>query len=47
VDLWETEEDLQSMVKDPEFQRNLQAAGWPAEPIEQTYQVHATDPMIG
>jgi hypothetical protein len=44
VDLWESEEDLQRMMEDPEFLRNLEAAGWPSEPIEQTYQVHATIP---
>jgi hypothetical protein len=44
VDLWETEQDLQRMMENPEFRRNLDAAGWPSEPIEQTYQVHATIP---
>jgi hypothetical protein len=44
VDLWETEEDLRRMMEDPEFRRNLDAADWPSEPIEQTYQVHATIP---
>jgi quinol monooxygenase YgiN len=44
VDLWESEEDLQRMMENPEFQRNLEAAGWPSEPIEQTFQVHATIP---
>ena len=44
VDLWESEEDLQRMMEDPEFLRNLEAAGWPSEPIEQTDQVHATIP---
>jgi heme-degrading monooxygenase HmoA len=44
VDLWETEQDLQRMMENPEFRRNLEAAGWPSEPIEQTYQVHATIP---
>jgi hypothetical protein len=44
VDLWETDEDLQRMMRNPEFLRNLQAAGWPSEPIEQIYQVHATIP---
>jgi hypothetical protein len=27
VDLWETEQDLQRMMEDPEFPRNLDAAG--------------------
>ena len=44
VDLWETEEDLRRMTENPEFLRNLEAAGWPSEPIEQTYQVHTTIP---
>jgi hypothetical protein len=44
VDLWETEEDLRRMMENPEFLRNLEAAGWPSEPMEQTYQVHATIP---
>jgi hypothetical protein len=44
VDLWQTEEDLQSMLENPEFLRNLEAAGWPSEPIEKIYQVHATIP---
>jgi hypothetical protein len=30
------------MLENPEFLRNLDAAGWPSEPIEQTHQVHAT-----
>jgi len=44
VDLWETEEDLRRMQETPEFLRNLEAAGWPSEPTEQIYQVHATIP---
>ena len=44
VDLWETEEDLRSMQENPEFLRNLEAAGFPSDPIEQIYQVHATIP---
>ena len=44
VDLWETEQDLQTRMQNPESLRNLDAAGWPSEPIEQTYQVHATIP---
>jgi hypothetical protein len=44
VGLWETEEDLRSMQENPEFLQNLEAAGWPSEPIEQIYQVHATIP---
>ena len=44
VELWESEEARQGMMEDPEFLRNLEAAGWPSEPIEQTYQVHTTIP---
>jgi hypothetical protein len=44
ADLWESEENLRSMLENPEFLRNLEAAGWPSEPIVQTYQVHATIP---
>jgi heme-degrading monooxygenase HmoA len=44
VDIWETEDDLQSMQNNPEFLRNLEAAGFPSDPTEQIYQVHATIP---
>jgi hypothetical protein len=44
VDLWEAEEDLRSMQENPEFLRNLEAAVWPSDPIEQIYQVHDTIP---
>ena len=44
VDLWETEQDLQRMMENPEFPPNLDAADWLSEPIEQTYHVHATIP---
>jgi hypothetical protein len=43
VDLWETE-DLRSMQENPEFLRNLQAAGFPSDPTETIYEVHATIP---
>jgi hypothetical protein len=42
VDLWESEEDLRRMQENPQFLRNLEAAGWPSEPTEQTHRVHAT-----
>jgi hypothetical protein len=32
VDLWEAEEDLRSMQENPQFLRNLEAAGWPSDP---------------
>jgi hypothetical protein len=44
VDLWETEEDLRSMQENPEFLRNLEAAGFPSDPTETIYQVNATIP---
>ena len=43
VDLWETE-DLRSMQENPEFLRNLQAAGFPSDPTETIYEVHVTIP---
>ena len=44
VDLWDSDEDLQRMMDDTEFQRNLEAAGWPSEPEVTIYEVHATLP---
>ena len=44
VDLWDSEEARRGMMEDPEFLRNLEAAGWPSQPIEQSYQVYATIP---
>ncbi len=44
VELWESEEARRGIMENPEFLRNVEAAGWPSEPIEQTYQVHATIP---
>jgi len=44
VDVWETEEALRSMQDNPEFLRNLEAAGFPSDPTETIYQVHATIP---
>jgi len=32
------------MMDDPEFQRNLEATGWPSEPEVTIYEVHATMP---
>jgi hypothetical protein len=42
VDLWESEEDFRRMVDDPEFQRNVEASGWPSEPDVEILEVHAT-----
>jgi hypothetical protein len=44
VDLWESEEDFNRMVDDPEFERNVEAADWPGEPEVEIFQVHATMP---
>lgn len=45
VDVWESREDYQKMMDDPEFQKNLEAAGWPTEPqLVEVYEVHATLP---
>jgi hypothetical protein len=44
VDLWESEEDFRRMTDDPEFESNVKAAGWPAEPSVEVFQVHATMP---
>jgi hypothetical protein len=32
------------MIDNSEFQRNLEAAGWPSEPEVTIYEVHATLP---
>ena len=45
VDVWESAEDFQNMMDDPEFQKNTEAAGWPTEPqLVEIYEVHATIP---
>ena len=44
IDLWDSEEDFRRMMDDPEFQRNLEATGWPSEPEVEIYEVHATLP---
>ena len=45
VDVWESREDYQKMMDDPEFQKNLEAARWPTEPqLVEVYEVHATLP---
>jgi heme-degrading monooxygenase HmoA len=44
VDLWESEQDFRRMIDDPEFQRNVEASGWPGEPDVEIFQVHATMP---
>jgi hypothetical protein len=44
VDVWHSREDFQKMTNDPEFQKNLQAAGWPTNPRVEVYEVHASVP---
>jgi hypothetical protein len=43
--MWQSREDFQKMSDDPEFQKNLAAAGWPTEPqLVEVYEVHAAIP---
>jgi hypothetical protein len=45
VDVWHSREGFQKMMEDPEFQKNLQAAGWPSQPqLVEVYEVHASIP---
>jgi hypothetical protein len=44
LDVWESEEDLQKMLDDPEFQKNLEASGTPEPQLLEVYEVHATIP---
>jgi hypothetical protein len=45
VDVWQSREDFQKMRYDPEFQKNLEAAGYPTEPrLVEVVDVHATIP---
>ena len=45
VDVWQSRDDFQKMIDDPEFQRNTEAARWPTEPqLVEVYEVHATIP---
>jgi hypothetical protein len=45
VDVWHSTEDFQKMMNDPEFQKNLQTAGWPTKPqLLEVYEVHASIP---
>jgi hypothetical protein len=45
VDVWHSREDFQKMMDDPEFQKSLEAAGWPTEPqLVEVYEVHAGIP---
>jgi quinol monooxygenase YgiN len=43
VDVWQSREDFQKMMEDPEFQKNLEAAGWPSQPqLVEVYEVHSS-----
>jgi hypothetical protein len=44
VDLWDSQEDFQAMMEDPEFQKNLQEAGTPDPDVLEVFDVHATIP---
>jgi hypothetical protein len=45
VDVWHSREDFQKMMNDPEFQKNLEAAGWPTRPqLLEVSEVHASIP---
>ncbi len=45
VDVWQSREDFQKMMDDPEFQKNVEASGWPTEPqLLEVYELHATIP---
>ena len=44
VDVWQSREDFQKMMDDPEFRKNLQAAGPPEPQLVEVYEVHATIP---
>jgi len=45
VDVWHSREDFQKMMEDPEFQKNLEAAGWPTKPqLVEVYEVQASIP---
>jgi quinol monooxygenase YgiN len=42
VEVWESAEDFQKMMDDPEFQKNLEASGTPKPRLVEVYEVHAT-----
>ena len=45
VDVWQSREDFRKMMDDPEFQKNLEAAGWPTRPqLLEVSEVHASIP---
>ncbi len=45
VDVWQSREDFQKMMDDPEFKKNVQDAGWPTKPqLLEAYEMHAIIP---
>jgi hypothetical protein len=44
VDLWDSREDFEAMMNDPEFRRNLQESGTPDPDVLEVFEVHATIP---
>jgi hypothetical protein len=44
VDLWDSRDDFEAMMNDPEFQRNLQESGTPDPDVLEVFEVHATIP---
>jgi len=46
VDVWESAEDLEKMLDDPAFQKNLEASGAAKPQLFEVYQVHATIPSL-
>ncbi len=47
VDVWQSREDFQKMMDDPEFRKNLQAAGVAEPQLLEVYEVHATLLCVG
>jgi hypothetical protein len=44
IDLWDSRDDFEEMMSDPEFQENLKRAGTPGPDSLEVYEVHATVP---
>ena len=44
VDLWDSREDFDAMVNDPEFLKNRQESGTPEPDSLEVFEVHATIP---
>ncbi|HEX2107866.1 MAG TPA: antibiotic biosynthesis monooxygenase [Rubrobacteraceae bacterium] len=45
VDVWQSREDFQTMMDDPEFKENLRAAGVTEPQLVEVYEVHASIPQ--